>query len=151
MSNCLRQVGTHKKQKITGVDLSALLYIYTFHPLLSPSFYEKNVPAGFCARFFLISSKEAPTIARWNLVVLRLRRFCTSSTLIFLCNRRQPWVQTKRAAFLRWLYRPLVLAVEKTRVALSRRTKRMPCPGYTYREKGEKEGDRKRVRVCSHK
>jgi hypothetical protein len=49
------------------------------------------------------------------------------------------------------LYRPLVLAVEKTRVALSRRTKRMPCPGYTYGER-KREGkgeEREKVRKCS--
>ena len=44
--------------------------------------------SGFWLRFFMISSRVAPAIARWNLAALWDFFFASSSTWPFLCLRR---------------------------------------------------------------
>lgn len=58
--------------------------------------------SGFCAAFLRISSSAIPTTARPILLERRVRFFVDVSEIPFLCRRRQAWVQTSFAGFLRW-------------------------------------------------
>lgn len=83
------------------LDDFALLAALRSLSSLSAAACEADRISVFCAAFFLISSSEAPTTARWTLPARRLRFFVDVSVRPFLWRRRQACVHTNLAAFLR--------------------------------------------------
>merc|ERR1711879_1120896 len=57
--------------------------------------------SGFCAFFFLISSKDMPTMAFWNFCAFRVRFLACSSALPFLFMRLQACVQRNLTGLIR--------------------------------------------------
>merc|ERR1719282_889119 len=85
--------------------------------------------SGFCAFFFLMSSRDMPTMAFWNFVALRVRFLAISSTLPFLFMRRHAWVQRSFTGLIRWWKRESALELMKKLTLPSFATNRWPLPG----------------------
>merc|ERR550537_2063161 len=69
--------------------------------------------SGFWAFFFLMSSRDMPTMAFWNFCALRVRFLACSSTLPFLFIFLQAWVQRSFTGLMRWWNSASTLLVMK--------------------------------------
>lgn len=85
--------------------------------------------AGAIDRFSLMTSREAPTIARWCLTVFRVRFLVTSSERPFLCIRRYKMVQAILRGFFLCRNRLSLFPFENRKLLLSPLTKSLPFPG----------------------
>jgi len=85
--------------------------------------------SDFWAAFFRMSSRDAPTTARWTFPARRLRFFDVVSANPFLCNRLQACVQTSLAAFFLCRVRLSAFEVPSQIGFPSRRMKSLPLPG----------------------
>lgn len=108
-----------------------LPYYTSYHPLMYSTLKSTHFNAasraaarisGFWLRRLVISSADTPTIALWNLVVLRARFRDCSSTLIFLLARLQPRVHVNFVGFFRCINKDLHFEEMKTYEVPSRRT-----------------------------